>query len=368
MLDTIENNGAHTLVSPGRPSHEVYRHRRCSQWGVAVIVWEHEGKRAYRFEDGEERVFATEYCDMFEPVAFTSMEQRAEGIKLLAQVQQDRSQAVKKAGGAPAPREPSWEEQIQVFRRLFPGGFQGPRWQREHRGTGTERRLKRHRSVVLADAQEALSREACDRALADGSFQSLFQSAHDILERTDLVTAKQLEPLRSTMMSRALAVAFRDFLHEPDPQGVHFDAFLRSWSRQSQGSCTWPLMSALRALVHPDRDICIHPSRFNAQAKQASARHKPQKAPSGLGYNAFVAMANELRTSLQEHGLEPADLMDVYDFVLLTLRPSSTKLLTELRAESIAREVIAEEDAGEDEEEESEGESSSENDDDSSRH
>lgn len=305
-----------------------------------MIVWEQDGKRAYRFENGDERVFSVEYCGMFEPVQFESVEQRAEGIKLLAKVEQD-VQNSSSSRGAPQARGLAWSEQVAIFRRLFPTGFAGEQWQDQYRGREGQRRLKRHRTAAMVDAQARLGVDAFTNALESGQFSPLFDAAADVLAQTDLVTTKQLEPLRTAQGTRGVVSAFRDWLHNPlDASGQTFDTFLRELSRHSRGSCTWPLMTAMPALLDPEHHVCIHP-RFGAQAKILSRTARPPKAPSGRGYVQFVQMVEDARDRLRADGLQPVDLMDVREFIALTLKPSSSHVLTDVRADAVAAESLA---------------------------
>jgi hypothetical protein len=49
-IDSID-----TRESPNEDA--LYRHKKREEWGVAVFLWERDGKRAFRFADGETRVF-----------------------------------------------------------------------------------------------------------------------------------------------------------------------------------------------------------------------------------------------------------------------------------------------------------------------
>ncbi|MBL4685460.1 MAG: hypothetical protein JKY37_12770 [Nannocystaceae bacterium] len=155
-----------------------------------------------------------------------------------------------------------------------------------------------------------------------------------MLSNTDLVTKKQLEPLHSARRSSALALALRNYLYEPDADGAQFDEFLRRLGRSSSGRYSWPLMTALRALVRPETHICIKPSVFTRQAGLLSPSLTNKSRPTGSTYNRWLAMAQALRTQLTGLGVEPADMLDVYDFVWQTMRPAAA---AEVEAARVAR-------------------------------
>src|SRR5690606_26156746 len=54
--------------TPGPQAQSVvYQHTKRAQWGLAALVWERDGKRGYRFEDGSERVFREGFYHLLEP-------------------------------------------------------------------------------------------------------------------------------------------------------------------------------------------------------------------------------------------------------------------------------------------------------------
>ena len=56
------------IGSPTAPAIDrLYRHTRRDDWGVAVFLWERDGKRCYRFADGELRTFAQAFWNLLVP-------------------------------------------------------------------------------------------------------------------------------------------------------------------------------------------------------------------------------------------------------------------------------------------------------------
>ena len=323
----------------------IVRHEKRPRWGLAVMLWEREGKRGYHFEDGSERVFKSEYCGMFKP-EMAAPETKA---RLMAAFDSLAPKTKTKKSAIPKKMRdvPGVEEQVAVFRLQFPEGFVGQGWQAKHRGADAKRRIKRHRDSAVAHAAEALSKEALDALLATGSYAEIIERASAVLAKTDLVTKKQLEPLTDANPSSALALALRNYLHEDDADGARFDEYARRLGRNSSGRCTWPLLTALRAVVNPDSDVCVKPSVFTKQALSIDPSLSKKPRLNGANYNRWVALARELRSLMAGAGLEAKDMLDVYDFAWLTLRPSAADLYEEARAATQAAETAAEKGANE---------------------
>ena len=60
-LDATSNPVSDPTATP-----QLFRHCKREDWGLAVLLWEREGKRGYRFEGGHERTFKEGYYHLFE--------------------------------------------------------------------------------------------------------------------------------------------------------------------------------------------------------------------------------------------------------------------------------------------------------------
>lgn len=321
------DTAAHTNLHDG---DTIVRHAKRPNWGLAVMLWERESKRGYRFEDGSTRTFMTKFCGFFSaadaPTEVAAM--------LLAARKEQPSDPALKVAKRKKFETPLLEDQLAVFSAAHDNGFSGKGWLKNHRGASGGRRLKRHRDAAIAEAKTLLAKDALDDLLASGRYEVVVDRACAVLSNTDLVTKKQLEPLHSARRSSALALALRNYLYEPDADGALFDEFLRRLGRSSSGRYSWPLMTALRALVLPETHICIKPSVFMRQAGLLSPSLAKKSRPTGSTYNRWLAMAQDLRTQLAEMEVEPADMLDVYDFVWQTMRPAAA---AEVEAARVAR-------------------------------
>jgi hypothetical protein len=320
-------------------SNVVYLHSKRKGWGLAAVAWERNGKRGYVFVDGEERTFAKEYCNLFEPVRATTPEAQ----RLLAEVGKpdkastaSKNGRARKASGKTETR--TVDEQIAVFGKLFPDGFVGAPWRKKHRGTGKGRRLKRHRDAAVADARAQLSREAIEALTAEGRTDEVLRRAVAVLEATDLVTKSQLEALRVARATTPLVEGLCDYLHEEDPEGKRFGEFARRLGRNTDGRCNWPLFTALRALVQPEAHVCVRTGAIRAQAAILFADVGKDTRITARRYLQYLAIAENLRDRLTAAGMAPTDLIDIYDFMWETTRPAHAELYDEVRAEAAAGE------------------------------
>lgn len=323
-----------TSSEPKTTLPSVYRHSRRECWGLAVVVWEREGKRLYRFEDGNERAFKEGYYHLFDraPAVGDAAE------RLLASLTLDKAKPADPSAARRAARanRATWAELLAIFGELFPGGFMDAGWVRKVRGKGAKRRAKRHRNAAIAHAKELLGREALEALIAAGDSAEVLSRALAVLEATDLVTRTQLAPLKTSRPCPALAKELYAFLYEPDPKGEHFDRWVQRLGRAPEGTPSWPLVTALRALVRPIEHMYIRPSAFRALAEIVSPALARKVRPHGGYYNRCLDVAQKVLNSLEEHEELPRDLLDVHDFLWTVCRPSAAKVLARVRQQAAA--------------------------------
>ncbi|MEM9459934.1 MAG: hypothetical protein AAGF11_37510 [Myxococcota bacterium] len=324
----------------------LFRHCRREDWGLAIVVWEHDGKRGYRFEGGDERTFKEGYYHLFKPQA--AVGDAAE--RLLASLASESAadpavgSAVDPAAARRARRAamPTLTELVAVFREEYPGGFGDPRWAQRVRGEGSSRRAKRHREAAIAEASTLLDKQALDGLLAEGDAAEVVRRAIAVVAATDLVTKAQLEALRSMTPTIPLASALRDLVHEPDVDGVHFDRLAGMLARAPRGKPSWPLLTALRALSDPKGDVYVRPTVFRAMAEIVTPSLSRRVRPHGGYYNRCVAMVRDLREQLATLGEPARDLLDVSDFIWTVCRPAAAKVLARVRQRAASVEAPVE--------------------------
>ena len=309
----------------------LYRHTGCDQWGLAILAWENESKRAYQFQDGKLRVFKRGYYHFFEevdrpvdrvPKILSTLERGLDVSNARLEARRAR-----RAADQQSATGITLQDQVWLFARLYEGGFAGETWVAKQRGAGVKRRLKRHRDPAIAQAQSALSLVELDRLIAAGQHQEIISRAKDVLSKTDLVTKTETGRLRcdTDEQARELATALRHLLHGDAPYMMRFEHFVAALARVIGKEPSWQLATALPALVFPDRHICIRPTAFRAQAAWMAPRLGYVKRPNAPLYQRFLRMGEMVREELKKSGQTPRDLLDVHDFMHVTLRPSARK-------------------------------------------
>jgi hypothetical protein len=320
-----------TTASPGSSSElpALFRHSARPQWGLAIVAWEHEGRRGYQFEDGELRIFKEGFFHLLEEVT-KPLDQAAATTARLS-----RAAGLAADGSKPPPTEAPkapvetvpFERQVAYFLRLFPEGFNDPQWKAMVRGD-SKRRAKKHRDAAIADAGEKLSRERLDALLEADDLRGVADLAGDVLGATNLTTGAQGRPVTEMTRGREklFAPALRDLLwDENEPLANRMERFIATL-----GKPTWPLVTALPALVHPERHICVHGPTFRSQAAWLAPRMRWSRKPGGRPYTEVLELAGKLRHSLEEAGAAPNDMFDVYEFVRRTLKPSAIEKIRQL--------------------------------------
>jgi hypothetical protein len=318
---------ATTDPETGTPEVAFYRHTRKPKWGIGLIVWERDGKRGYKFEDGQLRIIAEPYYQLMEPA-----ENPPPDSPLMAELQKLRSAD----GSGDDANRMTFEEQKSVFLEQFPDGFVGDEWRKAYRGRREGRRLKRHREGAIAEAQELLSAQSLDEIISGQKWQELQEKLTTILGSTDLVSRANLEPFRRGVAGEPFVVALRDVLWGEGDFDARFNELCRQmsmlWSR-----VPWTMATALLALVRPKEHVCVKPSVFVKQADCSPVTVRPSKQPTPRAYAAYLEMSRQLSSSLSDIGLPPHDLWDIHDFIWVTQRPAATDVLAKVRAQSEAQ-------------------------------
>jgi hypothetical protein len=316
--------------NPTDRSRDVFRHSGKPEWGGAVIAWEREGKRGYQFEDGQLRVFTSAYYHLL-----AAEDVSIDRVQKLLQLIRRSDPAAPSNVPALVAGAPTLDEQIAYFLRSNPGGFAAERWQREKRG-GSGRALKRHRDPVIAMAQQQLTHENLASWLDDQREADGVRTLSNLLARTDLVSSVQVQQLASLLpnRSRVVLTGLRDLLFGEGPAAADFMHWVQALARGTGRAPGWNLATAPLALLRPSEHICVHRTSFLVQAASMAPQLRLAGVPNGAEYARLLAVAERVRVGLSEADAAPADLFDVYDFVLYTVRP-------EARAEMAARRDMA---------------------------
>lgn len=319
--------GASLSATTPRPV-ALYTHTKAQQWGLAILAWERGPSRGYQFEDGVLRIFNQGYYELLEEVDAPA-DKAAQIIADLRRKLGDAAHHDGSAHTAPATPELSFGDQIRLFRAKYPDGFEDAAWVTRHRGKPDGRRAKGHAESAIADAQAALSADSLDRALAEERASSIVDEVIRVLEHTSLVTSAQLQLLRGMPPLRHahLVQVLRALLHGEDAYELRFERFVAALTQHRRPGPSWQLATALHALYSPEHHICIKPTTFREQAKWMAPRLVLPATPSGTIYVRLADMARAVKTALEREGQSPRDLMDVHNFMVMTLAPSARELL-----------------------------------------
>lgn len=314
-----------TLTTPSdtTPALEgqLFRHVKRPEWGVAVLAWERDSHRGYQFEDGRLRKIRKGYYKLLEPVEELEAPEAVVRKNLERAIVATGGEATRTTKKAIAP----FEEQISLFLRLYPKGFQDPEWISDHRGDPDGTALKRHREPSLTDAQEALSAERCAALIAEGQHDALADSIIDVLAGTNLLPISHVKSLRrlDDDERRQYAEAVADLLHGERHFDERFREYLQTLTSLLGGHPSWRIATALPALVHPQEHVSVRRSAFARQAGSiAPTARYTRKAQVGA-YKNYRRVALGVKKRLTEAGHEPRDLLDVHDFIWDTLRTSA---------------------------------------------
>ena len=249
------------------------------------------------------------------------------GLRRLAAQSADADAAPSESKPTLVSRMP-WSDQIIIFGKLYPEGFADPKWTLDCRGEGAKRRLKRHRAPVLLDAERILTEERLGATESPEDQAALIEDIRAMLSGTDLVGARYVEDLgRLGDRSGAYVDSLRETLYGARQFAGRFGQWLDVHKAWLGSKLSWRAATVLPALVFPDEHVCIHKTAFLAQAGELAPAAGYSKTPTLPGYSAMQNLVQEVGARLRGEGLEPRDLMDVRDFIEVTMRPSSAKLL-----------------------------------------
>jgi hypothetical protein len=300
------------------PDAPLFRHSKRPEWGVAILAWERDASRAYQFEDGKLRKIREGYYKLMEPV--DDLERADQIRRNLRRVVNAGDDSDVKVIEAVCP----FSAQVDLFTQLYPGGFEDPEWIEDHRRTDGSA-LKRHRSPITAEAQEALSESRCEEAVSSDGKEELADIIADLFARTDLVPishAKALRGLDPEEKARYAESAVQ-LLHGEDSYEKRFKAYIATLKTLFDERPSWRVATVLSGLVFPQEHVVVRRSAFLRQAGSIAPTARYSRRATARSYKNFLRVATETRKRLASAGHEPRDLLDVYDFVWTTLRTAA---------------------------------------------
>ncbi len=304
---------------------ELYRHTRRPEWGLGILAWDRGHTRGYQFEDGRFRKIKKGYFRLLEPV-----DEFDESGDIIRSSLTEAVLAADRSGSRPL-KEPvcAFQDQVELFLRLYPGGFQDPEWISEHRGEPDESALKRHRDPVVAEAAEELSAERCEAAVAGGREAELADVVIEILAGTTLVPISWVKELRrlDPEEKKRYGASVADLLHGKEHFSRRFRSHLQAMEKLLGRRPSWRAATALPAIVHPEKHVSVRRSAFARQAGSIAPAARYTRKPQVGSYRNYRRVAMGVKKRLIDAGHEPRDLLDVHDFIWATLRKSALEHL-----------------------------------------
>lgn len=316
-------------IETGFPFPTLYKHKKRIHWGLALLAWAHDNKRAYLFQDGQLRAFGEEFCGLMVPLAEVSDEERDLAQRLMVEL---GGMIDHKPSTSSDPDAMTVTEQVGIFTSDFPKGFSDPKWIKANRGDETNSSLKRLRTPALELAKTELTREKLE-AVASEPPGSVWNAITAVLRKTDLVPAKESRAVPSSDVEKLTvldAAAFQMLYGEGDYE-LRFDEFLRAYESAHDLAAGWQLATSISGLVHPGEHVVVRPGSFREQAKSVQYRLKLGK-PSGRAYAESLSLARQVAERLMSAGLAPHDMLEVHDFMSHTTRAAAKRLVLSHRA------------------------------------
>lgn len=298
------------------PATTIFQHRTQPAWGAACIAWEREGKRGYQFEDGQVRIFNATYGHLMEEIDVPR--ERADSLLAMAGRASATSSAIAVVGTG---KRITLGQQFAYLQETYPDGFTGQSWRHERRSHPV-RNLKRHRDPTIERAREQLALPRLDAWIADGRTLQGVAALRDLLDSTDLVAASAVKFLTEADPFGAvrLITALRDLLWGEAPFGRRFEPWVAALGRGDR-AVGWALATAPLALVHPTEHVCVTLVGFRAQAAWLAPELQLGNQARAALYERALRMAHHVRDEAIARGLAPADLLDIHDFIVLSLSP-----------------------------------------------
>lgn len=317
-------------AAPPKPAGPItFNHSTQPDWGTALVVQDLGKHWVLFFEKAGEKKFVKELASKvltevkLDADALAALQARAHGRKPRAAPQTSAQKAKiarPKVKATAAPRFAAFKDQVALFEKIFPGGFNGETYLNDERGApgATGKKAFKEGGIALAKAELSAA------AFGSGSTDSLFESARKVLAATNIA-----HPLEGQVPFSALAGADRekaiaglkDLLHGTAPYAERVERFVAALNLKDGDKAkkvTWPMATLFGALFDPAQHVCIKPTAFAGQAQTLGVAVDKTQAVNADGYGKFLEVAKKTEALLNEAGHKPRDLMDVYSFIYRT--------------------------------------------------
>ena len=289
----------------------LFVHQLRQEWGVSVMSGEHDGKRRYLFEGGEERTMSAGALDLMRRVEHPDQEQQAAYARLTALLAKrgGRTKAPVNTGHSAIAAQLSW------FRERYPKGLLDEKWLAD----GRREKARRARTAAIAKGQDLLSKKNLEAHAAVERYDTIWKDVLAVLAESGLVDVDKIGGQLSTEQVGSLGRAVRKLLHGTTAYEQRFDGFVAAFDTVFRSPPHWELATALPAIVYPTEHTVVELPTFRKQLKAVSRNSVLGTRPGGTAYARCAAMARTIAADLAKLGEVPRDLFDVFEFVNATI-------------------------------------------------
>lgn len=308
------------------PSPRVLKHENEPAWGLGLVIRDRPKHWDLFFEHAGPKKFVKELATCLIPVTLDPTELSALEVKAhgrLAKLEAGAKRTKPRAPAGTKARFTTFDEQLDVFTKLFPGGFADEAFVKEERGLAGVPGKAGIKEAASALARRELSVENFSSSSSD----DLFLSIRKVLQATTMVFPMEGAIPFSTLddENRAIALAaVKELLHGEGEYGQRLEQFATTVNlKDKKGepkAVSWPFATIFAAYFNPQEFVCVKPTAFAQQAAIFGLNVAKTQPVSASGYEVFAGVAAKTQELLVAAGHEPRDLLDVYTFIWRTHR------------------------------------------------
>jgi hypothetical protein len=299
-------------LATNREFPSLFSHKKRADWGVGVLSGQEDGKRRYLFEDGEERIMGAGGIQLMFKVEHPDRDQQATCARLMALLakRDGRSEPAETAAAGAA----ALLKQLERLHKKYPGGFFSKEWRSDEKNM----HARQTRTTTAPKLQAELSLKNFEKLERAQRYEVICNHVINLLGESGLTTGP-LKPVTNADQQRVLAEKTRELLHGRDTYDTRFDRFVGAYESVFHEAPSWQTATALPALMSPIDHVYVEPTSFRKQLKALSRYSAFAARPNGAAYARCLSMAQALANMLAARSEVPRDLLDVHDFVRISV-------------------------------------------------
>jgi len=297
-------------LASNREFPSLFSHKKRADWGVGVLSGEQDGKRRYLFEDGEERIMGAGGIELMHKVEVPDRDQQATCARLMTLLakREGRSES------AESPGVSAVLKQLERLHKKYPGGFFSKEWRCDEKNM----HARQTRSSTAPKVQVALALKNLEKLERAQRYDEIWGQVVTLLGESSLAAGLPKAP-SGVEQQRLICEKTRELLHGRDSYEARFDRFIAAYETVFHEAPSWQTATALPALMSPVDHVYVEPTFFRKQLKALSRYSAFAARPNGAAYTRCLGMAQALANMLAARGEVPRDLLDVHDFVRVTV-------------------------------------------------